>query len=407
MKRHMRGLYLAWLLDSRAIAARRTVREILRTLMFRKRTVDVFLQLDDPYSYLLSHYLAVIREQYAKITFRYYLGQSLRGDYMPEPGLAAEYAVYDCKELARELGVPFLDVGNTPVVEYRRSLLDFLAEEHDEEDFPDTFTRALALYWRGDSEGVQRMLGRVQPERAETSVLVGRNQLLLRKMGHYSCATLHYQGEWYAGTDRLPYFVDRLDGWKLKRFDEAVTALASLRQAQKLSLPATRPSRAAALPPFELFYSFRSPYSYLSLERVFRIADAFGLRLDVRPVLPMVMRGMKVPRAKLRYIVQDANREARKHGVAFGRIADSLGRGAERCIAAFYYAKGEGRERDFLLEAGKAIFADAIDVATDDGMAQVAERAGLFWPDLKKSLADDSWRDNEAANRQAFAEAGL
>ncbi len=123
--------------------------------------------------------------------------------------------------------------------------------------------------------------------------------------------------------------------------------------------------------------------------------------------MPMVMRGLKVPRPKRLYIVQDANREARRLDIPFGKIADSLGEGVERCIAAFYYAKSEGHERDFLVAAGQAIFAEAIDVATDAGMEIVAERSGLFWPDLQEALEKEDWRAWEQANQDELTDAGL
>jgi len=407
MKQKLLSLYLQFILDKRFITLRRALGVFRRKLSFKKPVVSVFLQLDDPYSYLLSYYLEHVISRYKKVEFRFYLCQALSGDYMPQPGMLADYAMADCAAMAREFGVPFLDVGSTPAVEYRRTLLDFLGEAHDEEDFSETFTRALSAYWRGDPEGIARIVGRAQAELSETNVLIGQNQLLLRKMGHYNCATMNYAGEWYWGVDRLHYLIERFDQQGLHRFKEPIPELASLQQAMNLKLPATKPAKAASLPPLEMFYSFRSPYAYLALERTYAIADAFGLKLDVKPVMPMVMRGLKVPRPKLMYIVQDANREAKRLDVPFGKIADSLGEGAERCIAAFYYAKSEGHERDFLLAAGQAIFAEAIDVATDEGMQIVAERSGLFWPDLKEALQSEDWRAWAQANRDELTEAGL
>jgi 2-hydroxychromene-2-carboxylate isomerase len=407
MKRKLRSLYLTFLLDSRSIAMRRMLFEVWRTLTFKKRTVSVFVQLDDPYSYLLCHYLEHVMTRYNKVEFRFYLCQALRGDYMPQPAMLAEYSLTDCVLLAREFGIPFLDIGDAPAVEHRRSLLEYLAAEQDEEEFGETFIKAITLYWRGDTEGVIRMMGRSYGETIETNVLVGKNQLLLRKMGHYNCATMYYAGEWYWSVDRLHYLVERFDDQGLNRFRDPVPELASLEQATRLKLPATVPARAETLPPLEMFHSFRSPYSYIGLAHAYEIADAFGLKLEIRPVLPMVMRGVSLPQSKLMYIVKDANREARDHEVPFGRIADSLGAGAERCIAAFYYAKEQGRERDFLIEAGKAIFAEAIDVATDEGMQVVAERSGLFWPELQAAIQEEGWRDKAQANRELLAEVGL
>jgi 2-hydroxychromene-2-carboxylate isomerase len=348
-----------------------------------------------------------VASRYKDVESRYYLCQALRGEYMPQPGMLAEYAVNDCRLLALEFGIPFLDIGDAPAVEYGRPLLDFLADEHEDEEFSQNFTKALTVYWRGDAEGAARLIGRTQGEQASTNVLVGKNQLTLRKMGHYNCATMYYAGEWYWGVDRLHYLVERFDAQGLNRFQEPVPELASLEQAVQMNLPATVPAAAEKLPPLEMFYSFRSPYAYLALTRVFKIVDAFGLKLEVRPVLPMVMRGLSVPKSKIIYIANDANREARRLGVPFGKIADSVGEGAERCIAAFYYAKEQGKERNFLYIAGQAIWSKAIDVATDEGMQIVAKRAGLFWPELQEALHNDDWRPTVEANREALTEIGL
>ena len=80
--------------------------------------------------------------------------------------------------------------------------------------------------------------------------------------------------------------------------------------------------------------------------------------------------------------------------------------GVERCLAAFYYAQQEKRERDFLLHAGEAIWARGVDVATDAGMRKVTGRCGLFWPDVLAAMEDDSWREKVEDNRAAMFDAG-
>ncbi len=407
MKQKLRSLRFAWLHEPRFNSIRRSSSELFRKLTFKKHVVSVFLQLDDPYSYLLSHYLQYVRQRYVAVEFRFYLCQALRGEYMPEPAMLAEHALQDCQLLAQEFGVPFLDKGDTPVVEYRLPLLEFLAAEQNEDDFADTLTSALSCYWRGDVEGAARLMGRTYGESAETSVLIGKNQLLLRKMGHYNCATMYYAGEWYWGVDRMHYLLDRLDALGLNRFDEPVPELASLERAMQLNLPATIPARAEALPALELFHSFRSPYSYLALQSAFDIADAFGLKLEVRPLLPGQGQRVSVPQAKLRYFISDAAREAHLRKVEFGRIADFTRLQAERLVAAYYYAKDQGRERDFLLEVGKAIFAEACMASSDEGMQIVAEHAGLFWPELQEAMRREGWRNEVDTNHQLLAETGL
>lgn len=404
-KSRVRSQTLNMLLDERVSSVKRFGREIQRRVAGKSHEVSAFLQLDDPYSYLLSTYLPCLVESY-NIQIKVYLAQSLGEEFTPMPAMLAEYAAADCRLLALELGVPFLDRGDTPVVEHRRALLDVLAREHESEEFPALFAAALAAYWRGDAEGVARLVGGFVSDGSARSV-IENSKATLRKLGHYNTAMLYYGGEWYWGIDRLHYLTSRLEGLGLCADGKPPQALVSIQQATQLNLPATVPSRAQSLPPIELFYSFRSPYSYLALGRLAAIADAFGLRLDIRPVLPMVMRGLKVPRAKLLYIATDAKREAGRLNIPFAKFSDPVGAGAERCMAVFAYAKKEGREREFVLAAGNAIWNEAVDVATDKGMRRVAEQAGLFWPEVAAAMSDEGWRNAVERNRKAMTEIGL
>ena len=392
------------LVSDKAQSAKRTLAETRRKLGGRAHVVSAFLELDDPYSYLLAHYLPDLVAAY-DIELRYFLTQSCNDEaYRPESEMLAVYADEDCARLAAELGVPFLDKGAAPPVEYRRALIDYLAALRDKPEFGKELLDAITAYWRGDTANVT---SRVQGELSGAGeALLAENQQHLLELGHYNSAMLHYEGEWYWGVDRLPYLAERLDSLDVRREGARVAKLASIRQAMQSTLPVAAPSAAKELPPLELFFSFRSPYSYLALERIFGIVDAFRLKLIVRPVLPMVMRGMQVPRAKLAYIATDTSREARRLGVEFGKFADPVGAGVERCLAVFYYAESERRERDFLLEAGRAIWSQGIDVASDAGMRQVAGNSGLFWPDVLEAMQDDSWRDKVEANRESMFESG-
>ncbi len=406
MKNRVVGYYAVLVLSRQVISVKRFAREVWRLLTFRRHVVTVFLQLDDPYSYLLSHYLQYLREYY-EVELRIKLCQALRTDFMPEPAMQAEYAVRDCALLANEYAVPFLDRGNAPAVEFRRSLLDFLAEEEDQEDFADTFHQILSHYWRGDSAAAARVVERIRPNQSDTDVLVAKNQLLLRKMRHYASAMMYYGGEWYWGIDRLMHLCDRLDGLRARRDQEPMPEFASFRQVSQIKLPATVPARAQQLPPIVMYFSFRSPYSYLAMDRIGAIADAFDIKLELRPVLPMVSRGLKLPPSKRRYLVQDALREACKMGVPFGNIRDPLGVGIERCMAAFSYADSQGKARPFLHAASRAIWSGGVDVATDDGMRQVTEEAGLFWPDVVAAMAKNDWQDRVEEHMQELSEIGL
>ncbi len=403
LKLRLRSALVNFVFSERLLNTKRALAEFRRTLMRRRHVVSVFLELDDPYSYLLCHYLPEFTEHY-DVELRFYLTEAITGALRPAPDLYTEYAVNDCRRLARELGIPFLDKG-TPPVEHRLALLDALAAAADRDDFRNELIGAISAYWRGDSEAVARRAEGARST-ANAAAMVKRNQRRLARFGHYNAATINYAGEWYWGVDRLHYLCERLDALGARRGEGAPPGIASIGQVMQVNLPVKPPAAASELPPLELFYSFRSPYSYLALRRFMDIADAYGLELRIRPVLPMVMRGMQVPKTKLMYIAADTTREARRLNVPFGKMADPVGAGVEHCLAVLQYAIAENRERDFFLNAGEAIWSEAIDVATDEGLRKVTAKSGLFWPDAKASIKNDAWRQIADDNRQSMMESG-
>jgi 2-hydroxychromene-2-carboxylate isomerase len=156
----------------------------------------------------------------------------------------------------------------------------------------------------------------------------------------------------------------------------------------------------------DYYYSFRSPYSYLSAPRAFALPERFDVELAFHGVIPMAMRGQSVPRAKRLHTLRDVAREAQRLGMPFGRIHDPIGEGALRCLLVAQLAAANGRTREFVLEAGRAIWSEAIDVSSEDGLSEVCTRAGLYWPDCRQALADGSLRERVEQDTLALGELG-
>ncbi len=404
LAQQLRSKILTLMFDPRVIRSKRWLIETRRRLSGKRHVVSVFLQIDDPYSYILSHYLPSLAKQY-DIELRLYLSDAEGEDYQPEPLLLAEYSIADCIRLARELGIPFLDKGSLPPTEHRVGISDAVAAQFATDRFDDVLKQALEVFWRGHTAAAAS-LSQAGDSGGEALASIAKSQKLLRKLGHYNSAMLHYGGEWYWGVDRLHYLTQRLTQLGLAAKGSPDARLMSIQQAMRVSLPIKPPVAARNLPPIEYFHSFRSPYSYLALPRILEIADAFGIEVKIRPVLPMVMRGMKVPLRKLLYIANDTCREAARKNLPFGKIADPVGVGAERCLAVYCYAESEQRAREFVLNAGAAIWSEAIDVSTDKGMRKLSGRSGLFWPDVKKTMENDEWRPVIEANRESMMDSG-
>jgi 2-hydroxychromene-2-carboxylate isomerase len=159
-------------------------------------------------------------------------------------------------------------------------------------------------------------------------------------------------------------------------------------------------------PRLDFFFSFRSPYSYLAAPRAFALRDRFEVDVVFRGVIPMAMRGQSVPREKGMHTLRDAKREAVRLGMPFGRIHDPIGDGALRCLLIAEHAVDVGREREFVLEASRGIWARAVDVASDSGLQRICELSGLSWADGTAALEDPDMRARVDEDTAALADLG-
>jgi 2-hydroxychromene-2-carboxylate isomerase len=156
----------------------------------------------------------------------------------------------------------------------------------------------------------------------------------------------------------------------------------------------------------DFYFSFRSPYSYLAGPRAFALADRYDVDVVFHGVIPMAMRGQSVPLAKRLHTLRDTKREADRLGMPFGRIHDPIGDGALRCLLVAEHAADAGPVREFVLEASRAIWSEAADVARDDELRRVCERAGLAWEGCAAALTDPAIRARVDANTQHLADLG-
>ena len=156
----------------------------------------------------------------------------------------------------------------------------------------------------------------------------------------------------------------------------------------------------------EFFFSFRSPYSYLAAPRAFALTERFDVRLVYRGVRPMVTRGVPLPAAKRIFILIDADREARRLGMPFGKMYDPIGEGALRCLYVAERAVELGCERAFVLAASRAIWADGADVTDDTVLRRLAEQSGVGWNDAERALSDPELHERVERNAEQLRELG-
>lgn len=174
----------------------------------------------------------------------------------------------------------------------------------------------------------------------------------------------------------------------------------------------------------DLFWSFRSPYSYLATPEALQLPERFDIELRFRPVLPLAVRqpGFFSPEnlKRAKYILIDWPRRAEMLGLPHAwpspdpivqdlrtyEIADEqpyifrltwLGVEAER----------RGRGVAFAAEVSRLIFGGTEDWHLGDHLANAAARAGLDLEQMDLAIADSkSHRMEVEGNQQDLEAAG-
>ncbi|WP_101674706.1 DsbA family protein [Alloalcanivorax mobilis] len=370
-----------------------------RRLAGRPRQATFYFRLDDPYSWLLAQALPAFSNHFA-LAIRPRVLLYLDRQMYPEPEMLEQLAIEDAARLARFHGLRFPGHAQRPDPRACLAATRCLLRHEGDERFWSLAHALAGALWEGDHERLANLIaehGQQPEDQARLALEARRDQFI--EDGHYLSATLHYQGEWYWSLERLDHLARQLEHQGLGGGAWPLDYGAAKRP--RLDRPPAAPGTRLVL-----YFSFRSPYSYLALQRACALADHYRVALEFRPVLPMVMRGLAVPRAKRFYILTDAAREARLHGVPFGRVCDPVGRGVERCMALWPFAEKEGRLREWLLAAATGIWSQGVDAASDAGLKRLAENAGLDWNRARRWLDDDQWRQLAQANRDAMMAAG-
>ena len=358
---------------------------LLRRIRGTRPQIFYFHQIDDPYSQLAAQLLPALAERY-DVDFVPHLVPLPIPAAAPEAARLAAYARKDAALLASMHGLMF-DGTRAPGDVAVRAIAGHLAGAPTVQAFAQRAMELGNALWRGAP---------IPPAAKDGEAALARGGALRQRLGHYLGATFFFEGEWYWGLDRLPYLETRLAPFRKSGAGPLVKVLEASKTAN--------PDSGGVI---DFFLSFRSPYSYLAADRVQKLAARHGATVRLRFVLPMVMRGLPVPRAKQIYIMRDTKREAERLGMPFGRVVDPVGRGVERGLAVLHHAIAEGRGAEFAESFLRAVFAEGVDATTDTGLLQIAARAGLSAAQVEAALADPSWRPKAEANRVELFDLGL
>ena len=385
------------LTSARTRAIRRWVAERRRRLRGEPHQVHYFHQVDDPYSHLAAQVLDRIVERYDVELAPHLVGPP-PDSAAPDRARLEAFALRDAGDVAPGYGLAFPQGAAAPDPALTARAIAILARSTSSSSFASEAVRVGTALWSGDRSA----LGPDDGTDVRAQLEAGNR--LRERLGHYLGAMLYYGGEWYWGVDRLMHLERRLQGLGLLRPGMSADLIAPrpVVHARPTSKPAARSPIA-----LEFYPSMRSPYTWIAMERTYALARRHNVELVLRPVLPMVMRGLPVPRTKQVYIALDTKREAEDAGVSFGRVCDPVGRPVERVFSLYPWARKSGRAAELLLSFAGAAFAEGVDTGSDAGLRFVVERAGLSWSEAREHLDGESWRPELEENRRALLALGL
>ncbi|MXO90505.1 2-hydroxychromene-2-carboxylate isomerase [Pontixanthobacter aquaemixtae] len=176
----------------------------------------------------------------------------------------------------------------------------------------------------------------------------------------------------------------------------------------------------------DLYFSFRSPYSYLAIGRYRALTEIFDVAINLRPVYPLAIRQPEFfaegNRAAGRYIFMDAARVAQQLDIPYrwprpDPVVQEIATMTIPAEQPYIYrivrmgqaAARRGNGLKFADEVSKLIWDGKTDNWHEgDHLAGAAERAGLDFAELEAEVTSDAERlDAEiAANQEALEAAG-
>ena len=367
--------------DEQAFLDQRKNAEEKRIEENRPHQVLYFHKVDDPYSYLTASYAGEISKRF-NVEFTPVLVGDDVSETVHEPSMYDIHCLNDAKRIGPYYNVHYSKdtYPNNALVKKANSLLI----NTNKEQFIHDALELAEVIWGNKSE----LSGDISKnELADTEIqkVLNEGNKLRDKAGYYFGSAFHYEGENYWGLDRLNHLEDRLTELKLNKenfndyiISPAFKAPEGFSSEKKLNL--------------HFFPSLNSPYTFVSIDRTREFASKYNLNLITRPVLPMLMREMKIPLYKAKYIISDAAREGRRYSQEIDKIYSPLGQPARRAYSLFPIIDSLGKGFEYIALLMDASFNQGINIGEIDKLKVIVDKLDINWDELESHLDSEEWK---------------
>ncbi len=392
LKRWASSMFMRRMSNLKLRDKKRKKAEKVRKKQGMPHEVHYFHEMDDGYSLLAIQILEQLQSKY-DIKLTCHIASRETSDNVPEPELLNRLSLSDGRLIAPYFGLLFPNTETPPesaLVQRSHKIAIDMAANNRFSDLAGLTTAVIS-----NNQEQIKIFDQHSPEMNPDEIKrqLDKSNRLRQELGHYSGAMFYYAGEWYWGIDRLYHLENRL-----------IEIGASSGDPERLLCPrpdiAMGPARDSGELKLRFFPSLRSPYTSIIYDKTIELAEETGIRLEITPVLPMVMRGVPATIDKGRYIISDTAREARTLNINWGgRVYDPIGNPVRNCYAIFPWAKRIGHGEKLLREFLQFAFFEGINTDTESGLKRVVENAGLNWTQAKSRLYLDEWQPLIEKNR--------
>jgi 2-hydroxychromene-2-carboxylate isomerase len=356
-------------------------------------TAEVYLALNDPYSFMLIQVLPELEKRF-NIQFKLFLVYESVPGVTIDPKLMRAWAIKDANYIADQYQLKKITQQPTQESLFTGQQMWQLR--------PKTLANAWQLFqqtWFNEFDDYYH---------ASTPVINYQIKNLMRlvKLGHYLPSSIFIAGKWFVGIDRLDHLEKCLTDFDLAKDDSSpVYQKNKLVFAEQVTTGAEVDNNDTDI--LEAFISLRSPYSYIGLLQAEKLSQHYQIPLKIKPILPLLMRGLTTTENKQRYAVFDASREANKLEVPFTGITDPLGQGIINAFQVFAYADKENKGLAFIKSAFNAIYVDGLDLSQNSVIASLCKQHKLNYEEALEHNNEHDWQQWSDCNQASLDGMGL
>ncbi len=353
----------------------RHIRYVTIPALFRRKVVaEVYVALNDPHSFMLVQVLEALAQRF-NIEFKLFLTHGALFGIEENREQWCQWALKDANKTAIQYGL-------TPLNAYPKNN-SLVTGQQKWQLMPQTLANAKLIFEKTWTNSFEESF---LPSTPVINYQVKNLRRLLNK-GHELAGSIYYAGEWFWSIGRLEHLERKLNEQGFNK-DESQVVYGKAH----LTFDPKPFNEKSEIQEITAYISIRSPYSYLGLKQAKKLSEHYGVPLKIKPILPMLMRGLGISIDKQRYIYLDAHREAKQLNIPYDGFCDPIGEGVFNCYQFFNYAEQEGKAFDYMLIMFEAVFVNNIDISKLSNVEKLMVTLGLNFSAAQDFAQHENWQ---------------